>query len=56
MIKYTDQNGKSTGWLSSKPTPNELKKLTIEQLLIICKRKKGFKKILLDFLNNCELK
>lgn len=44
MIKYTDKNGESTGWLPNKPTTNQLKKLTIEQLLIICKKKKVLKK------------
>jgi hypothetical protein len=56
MIKYTDKNGKSTGWLSENPTTKELERLNINQLLIIAKNKKGFKKVLLDFLNGVELK
>ncbi len=56
MIKYTDKNGKSTGWLSKNPTTKELERLNIDQLLIIAKNKKGLKKVLLDFLNGVELK
>lgn len=55
MVKYTDKNGKSTGWLSKNPTTKELKRLNVEQLLIIAHRKKGFKSILLNFLNNVTL-
>ena len=47
-IRYTDKNGKST--------TKELKRLNIDQLLIIDKNKKGLKKVLLDFLNGVELK
>lgn len=55
MIGYS--NGKiSTGWLSKKPTTNELKRLTVDQLLLIARRRRGFKKVLLDFLTNIELK
>ena len=56
MIKFTSQNGKSTPWLSEKPTTKELERLTIEQLLLIAKKKKGLKKLLLDFLDGIELK
>lgn len=56
MIRYTDKNGKSTGWLSKNPTTKELERLNIDQLLIIAKKKKGLKKVLLDFLNGVELK
>jgi hypothetical protein len=50
MVRYYDKNGKSTGWLSDKPKEYELKRLTIDQLQIIAKRKKGLKKILIEFL------
>jgi hypothetical protein len=56
MIKFNGQNGKSTPWLSEKPTTKELEKLTIEQLLLIAKNKKGLKKLLLEFLDGIELK
>jgi len=56
MVRYHDKNGKSTGWLSENPTIKELENLNVEQLLIIAKRKKGFKKVLLDFLNGKPLK
>jgi hypothetical protein len=49
MIKYIDNNGKTTGWLSEKLKRYELKRLTIDQLLIIAKRKKGLKNILIEF-------
>lgn len=56
MFKYTEKNGKSTGWLSKNPTTKELERLNIDQLLMIAKNKKGFKKVLLDFLSGVKLK
>ena len=56
MIKYTDKNGKSTGWLSEKPTEKELERLNIDQLLIIAKNKKGLKRVLVSFLCGIKLK
>lgn len=50
MIRYYDKNGKPTGWLSDKPKEYELKRLTIDQLQMIAKRKRGLKKILIGFL------
>lgn len=50
MVKYTENNI-STPWLSSKkPSDKELEKLNVEQLLIIAKRKKSFKKSLIKFI------
>ena len=43
-------NAKSTPWLNETPTLSELKRCTIDQLLIICKYKKNFKPVLIDFL------
>jgi hypothetical protein len=56
MIRYTDKNGKSTGWLSETPTIKEFERLNVEQLLIIAKNKKGFKRILVSFLCGIKLK
>lgn len=56
MIRYTDKNGKSTGWLSDKPSTKELERLSINQLFEIAKSKKGLKRTLLDFLVGVELK
>lgn len=49
MVRYTDKNGNTFG-LSDKPKEYELKRLTIDQLVIIAKRKRGLKKILIEFL------
>jgi hypothetical protein len=50
MRRFTNENGISTGWLSDNPTDKELERLTIDQLLVLCKRKKGLKKVLLNFI------
>lgn len=49
------EGGKSTGYLSSPLVRKELNKLSIEQLLIIAKRKKGFKESLLNFLEGIKI-
>lgn len=53
MIRLT-ANGVSTGWLSDPPTEKELNRLTIDQLLILCRRrisrKYSFKQHLIDHL------
>jgi len=53
MIQY-HENGKFTGWLSSdKPTIKELNRLSIDQLLILAKRKKkSLKQTLINHLIN----
>lgn len=56
MIRYYDKNGKSTGWLQTKPSRKELERLTIDQLLVIANKRKNFKKVLVDFLEGIELK
>lgn len=50
MIKFTNKDGVSTPWLSKIPTEKELKRCSIEQLLIIASKRKGFKNILINFL------
>lgn len=35
---------------SDKPTEKELKRLTINQLLLLAKKKKGLKQVLINFL------
>ncbi len=52
MIRYHNKDGKNTGWLSNQPTKKELERLNIDQLLILAKRKKGFKQILLNYLES----
>lgn len=56
MIRYNDKYGNSTGWLSENPTNKQLERLNVHQLLMIARNKKGFKKVLLDFLNGVKLK
>jgi hypothetical protein len=46
MIRF----GESTAWLSNIPVESELKRLTIKQLLEVCKRQRGFKTVLIAFL------
>lgn len=55
MINITNKNGMSTGWLDSKPTIKQLERLNIEQLLLIARKRKGFKKLLIDFTNGIDL-
>ena len=50
MVRYYDKNGKTTGWLSDKPKEYELKRLNIEQLVMIAKRKRGLKNILIKLI------
>lgn len=48
---HDGKTGKSTPWLSDKPTRKELERLSIDQLSMIAKRKKGsLKRVLIDFL------
>lgn len=37
-------------WLSDTPNRKELEKLNVEQLLYLCKRHRGIKHFLIDFL------
>jgi len=50
------KNGMETTWISETPTENELSRLNIDQLLIICRHKKrinnSFKKYLIDYILN----
>jgi len=39
MLRFTNNNGTSTDWLSENPTDKELAKMNIEQLLILAKKK-----------------
>ena len=55
MINITNKNGVSTGWLDSKSTIKQLERLNIEQLILIAKKRKGFKKLLIDFNSGIEL-
>lgn len=50
MKKFQNKDGVSTSWLSVPPTEKELSRLNTEQILILAKRKKGFKKALFNFL------
>ena len=50
MYKIYDKDGKSTPWLSEPPTKSQLEKCSVEQLVILVKRKKGFKSTLKQFL------
>ena len=56
MLRFTNNNGTSTDWLRENPTDKELAKMNIEQLLILAKKKPGFKKNLLEFLHGIKLK
>lgn len=51
MKRYYDDKGNTTIWLSDKPKREELQKLTISQLILIAKNKRGIKKFLIDFLS-----
>jgi hypothetical protein len=51
LVRYSDDKGKQTRWLSEPPTKNELNSLSISQLITIAKQKRGFKTILVDFLS-----
>lgn len=37
-------------WLSKIPVESELKRLTLKQLLEVCKWQRGLKKVLIEFL------
>ena len=50
MYRAYDKDGKSTPWFSEPPTKSQLEKCTIDQLVILAKRKKGFKNVLKQFL------
>ena len=50
MYRIYYKGGKSTPWLSEPPSKSQLDKCTIEQLVILAKRKKGFKSALKQFL------
>lgn len=52
MVRYHDgKTGKNTGWLSDPPTRKELERLSIDQLMMLAKRKKGsLKSILVNYL------
>ena len=47
MIRFGNE---PTPWLSNIPKESELKRLTIKQLLEVCKHQKGLKNVLIEFL------
>lgn len=55
-IRFFDNDGKSTGFLSNPLKVNELENLTLNQLVLISKRKRGLKKVLVEFLKDFEVK
>lgn len=50
MRRYHGKDGESTPWLSHPPSEKELKRLTVEQLLLIIRRKRGIKKNLINII------
>lgn len=56
MVKRFGPNGLTTGWISNKPTREELERLTVSQLLLIAREKKSLKKILINFLCQEQIK